>query len=108
MARKYPRKKIDLLATKIMGWHHPYAGSNTPNSEWAVSGKGVVANYWRWNPFMNIADAWMVVERMCHIARTWLHRGYAASKNITRHLTQTSSVSKTARRHVKPSAKLCS
>jgi len=46
-------EKIELLATKVMGWK---LDENKLN--WLRKGEG------NWNPYASIADAWMIVEKL--------------------------------------------
>ncbi|WP_035290176.1 BC1872 family protein [Brevibacillus thermoruber] len=53
---------IETLATKVMGWKQVNLGLSII---WVdADGRDVSAQVDSWNPLQNIADAWMIVERL--------------------------------------------
>ena len=57
------QEKIELLATKVMGWHKAKLMGEYP-WYWCDSGGHGKCSVSSWNPLTNIADAWMIVEKM--------------------------------------------
>ncbi len=51
------QEKIERLATDVMGWKE-----NASGMWYDKEGRYLAFEYW--NPFVNIADAWMLVEKM--------------------------------------------
>ncbi|TRY22523.1 hypothetical protein FOI68_22245 [Brevibacillus sp. LEMMJ03] len=59
---------IETLATKVMGWHrelHPKDEKDQYGDfVWCNESGEVMALVYKWNPLQNIADAWMIVQKM--------------------------------------------
>lgn len=76
---------IESLATKVMGWtKHEVELDMTDGSKqrffdsWRLKGTEVAVH---WNPLQNIADAWMLIEKLrqryfCEVAMTETDDGY--------------------------------
>ncbi|MGG3884324.1 BC1872 family protein [Brevibacillus panacihumi] len=63
---------IETLATKVMGWGREIRFRSDEDEVgdyvWAVPETGeVMALEYKWNPLQNIADAWMIVEKLKQI-----------------------------------------
>lgn len=53
------QEKIYLLATKVMEWVHDGVGN------WVDDESGLIlCRLENWNPLRNIADAWMIVDKL--------------------------------------------
>lgn len=51
---------IETLATKVMGWER----KNDDYVDWWMNDGVFICRAYEWNPLQNIADAWMLVEKI--------------------------------------------
>ena len=61
------KEKLQALAERVMGWQRPLSSFGVPYMDvWQDSDGQIVSGACmrQWNPLENIADAWMVVERL--------------------------------------------
>jgi hypothetical protein len=66
---------IETLATKVMGWipkKDYFVGDKRIDCFLTDEGKRIAA--YQWNPLQNIADAWMIVQKMAKADPVTSHR----------------------------------
>jgi len=76
MAKHREQQIIETLATKVMGWT-----TKSESSNFWLDSDGQLRPKHNWNPLQNIADAWMLMEKLkqryfCEVAMTETEDGY--------------------------------
>jgi Phage ABA sandwich domain len=69
---------IETLATKVMGWEEEKDFNRYKGEIWV---KVAECSFNLWNPLQNIADAWMLMDKLkqryfCEVAMTEIDDGY--------------------------------
>lgn len=82
MAKRRDQKIIETLAMKVMGWeldNRYFVGDTRHECFLLPDGNRILRQ--NWNPLCNIADAWMLMEKLkqryfCEVAMTETEDGY--------------------------------